>query len=238
MPVAVRFVYGFAMQKFTTFADAVAAKADADTLAHYVVEAVSAFTEGKDVTFDFLAKGTVGSFCTSLGIKRNWAELSLDEIAPRDERDINVVPLDEAASVLALMKALIRDHHLTPLENDQPERAILNDFLPEGERFSNEKTYGHLWEFAYALAVELEHGRERGQNITMNHPLLTGMVVLAHLAEDTLYYARLLVMETEGELFNAQLKNTPYKELRASMQKLSWARQQLGARLDEKLADA
>jgi hypothetical protein len=35
------------------------------------------------------------------------------------------------------------------------------------------------------------------------------MVVLAHLAEDRLYYARLLVMETEGELFNAQLKNTP-----------------------------
>jgi hypothetical protein len=225
------------MQKFKTFADAVAAKADADTLAHYVVDVVSAFTDGEDVLFDFLAKGTVGIFCTSLGIQRNWAELSLDEIAPLDERDIHVVPLDEAASVLALMKALIRDHHLTPTEDDQPERAVLNDFLPEGGRFANEKTYGHLWEFAYALAVELEHGRERGQNLTMNHPLLTGMVVLAHLAEDALYYARLLVMETEGELFNARLKNTPYKDLRAGMQKLSWAQQRLGARLDEKLAD-
>ena len=226
------------MQKFTTFAAAVVARADADTLAHYVVDAVSAFTDGKDVTFDFLAKGSVGIFCRSLGIRRNWAELSLDEIAPLDERDINVVPLHEAASVLALMKALIRDHYLTPSENNQPERASLNDFLPEGRRFANEKTYGHLWEFAYALAVELEHGRERGQNLTMNHPLLTGMVVLAHLAEDRLYYARLLVMETEGELFNAQLKNSPGKELRARMRKLSWAQQQLGARKDEKLAAA
>jgi hypothetical protein len=226
------------MQKFLTFAEAVAAKADADTLAHYVVDTVSAFTDGKDVTFDFLAKDAVGIFCTSLGIKRNWAELSLKEIAPLDERDINVLPSDEAASVLALMQALIRDHYLTPSENDQPERAILNDFLPEGQRFANEKTSGHLWEFAYALAVELEHGRERGQNVTMNHPLLTGMVVLAHLAEDRLYYARLLVMETEGELFNAQLKDIPYKKLRASLEKLSWAQQQLDARKVEKLADA
>jgi hypothetical protein len=226
------------MQKFSTFADAVAAKTDADSLAHYVVDAVSAFTDGKDVTFDFLAKGTVGVFCTSLGIKRNWAELSLEEIAPLDDRGINVVPLDEAANVLALMKALIRDRYLTPSEDDRPQRAILNDFLPAGRRFANEKTSGHLWEFAYALAVELEHGRERGQNITMNHPLLTGMVVLAHLAEDRLYYARLLVMETEGELFNAQLKNTPYEELRAKLEKLSWAQQQLGTRKDQKLADA
>src|ERR1035437_8462832 len=199
------------MQKFTTFAEAVAARANADTLAHYVVDTVSAFTDGKDVTFDFLAKGSVAIFCTSLGIKRNWAELSLEEIAPLDERDINVVPLGEAANVLALMKALIRDHYLTPSEHDQPERAILNDFLLRGRRFANEKTSGHLWEFAYALAVELEHG---------------------------LYSARLLVMEAEGELFNAQLKNTPYKELRASVQKLSWAQRQLGARKDEKLADA
>ncbi len=226
------------MQKFTKFADAVSARADADTLAHYVVDAVSAFTEGKDVTFDFLARGSVEIFCRSIGIKRNWAELSLEEIAPPDERDINVVPLGEAAHVLALMKALIRDRYLTPSEHDQPERAILNDFLPRGARFANQKTWGHLWEFAYALAVELEHGRERGQNITMNHPLLTSMVVLAHLAEDRLYYARLLVMETEGELFNAQLKNTPHQELRAKVKKLSWAQQQLGARKDEKLTNA
>jgi hypothetical protein len=226
------------VRKFTSFSDAIAAHADTRTLAHYVVDTVSAFAGGKDVSFDFLAKHSVGRFCTSIGIKRNWAELSLVEIAPVDARGINIVPLGEAACVLALMKAVIRDHYLTPSEHDQPERAILNDFLPLGRRFANERTSGHLWEFAYALAVELEHGRERGQNITMNHPLLTGMVVLAHLAEDRLYYARLLVMETEGELFNAQLKDTPYKDLRAKMQKLSWVQKQLGARKDEKVARA
>jgi hypothetical protein len=50
------------MQKFTTFAEAVAARADAHTLAHYVVDTVSAFTDGKDVAFDFLAKGSVAIF--------------------------------------------------------------------------------------------------------------------------------------------------------------------------------
>jgi hypothetical protein len=44
--------------------------------------------------------------------------------------------------VLALMKALIRDHYQTPSEHDRPERAILNDFLPKGRRFANEKTSG------------------------------------------------------------------------------------------------
>ena len=32
------------MQKFTTFAEAVAARADADTLAHYVADTVSALS--------------------------------------------------------------------------------------------------------------------------------------------------------------------------------------------------
>lgn len=99
-------------------------------------------------------------------------------------------------------------------------------------------TLGHLDEFAYALAVELEHGRERGQNVTMNHPLLTGMVVLAHLTEDTLYYARLRVMEAEGELFNLQLKRTPYADLRDQLALLQYAKSLLAARMDEKLAQA
>jgi len=34
-------------------------------------------------------------------------------------------------------------------------------------------------------------------------------VVVAHLTEDKLYYARLWEMETSGELFNAQLEKAP-----------------------------
>lgn len=197
------------VRKFASFSDAIAAHADTRTLAHYVVDTVSAFAGGKDVSFDFLAKHSVGRFCTSIGIKRNWAELSLVQIAPVDARGINIVPLGEAACVLALMRAVIRDHYLTPSEHDQPERAILNDFLPLGRRFASERTSGHLWEFAYALAVELEHGRERGQNITMNHPLLTGMVVLAHLARPHRHHCAggSFLAETNTPLWLSPLSN-------------------------------
>ena len=39
--------------------------------------------------------------------------------------------------------------------------------------------------------------------MTSHDPVLTGMVAMAHLTENTLYYARLWVMEGEGECFNA-----------------------------------
>lgn len=225
--------------RYDSFQAAVDAGADANALAHYVVDAVAAFTDGKGVALDFLAPDAVGRFCTSLGIRRNWAELSLDEIAPADEFGVNVVPNGEADKVLGLLAALIRDKYLKPKhETGSPAPDILNDFLSTPERFQGAKTYGHLDEFAYSLAVELEHGRDRGQNVTMNHPLLTGMVVLAHLAEDTHYYARLRVMEAEGELFNFQLEKKPYKQLHEVLTRLEDARARLSARLAEKIADA
>ena len=75
-------------------------------------------------------------------------------------------------------------------------------------RYFSVYVLGHLWEFQYALAVELEHGKTRGSNVTNNHPLLTALVVVAHLTEDKLYYARLWEMETSGELFNALLEGS------------------------------
>ena len=226
------------MTTYASFAEAVQAKADSTTLAHYVVDTVSSFAEGADVVFDFLTSDAVGSFCRSLGIRRNWAELTLDEIAPADRHGLNVVPRGEADKILGLLAALIRDGYLKPSEGGKPVQNVLNDFMSEPKTFLDAPTLGHLDEFAYALAVELEHGRERGQNVTMNHPLLTGMVVLAHLTEDTLYYARLRVMEAEGELFNMQLKRTPYADLRDQLALLQYAKSLLGARMDEKLAQA
>lgn len=225
------------MTDYASFADAIAGKADAHALAHYVVDTVSAFTKGRDVDFDFLSLKAVGAFCTALGVRRNWAELTLEEIAPPDEYGVNVVPTSEADKILGLLAALVRDGYLKPTNQGKAQPTLLNDFLSEPATFEGERTLGHLDEFAYSLAVELEHGRDRGQNVTMNHPLLTGMVVLAHLSEDTLYYARLRVMETEGELFNAQLKRTPYAQLRETLKGLQYARRLLADRLDEKLAD-
>lgn len=59
-------------------------------------------------------------------------------------------------------------------------------------------------EFRKGLEVELEHGlRFPDANVTYNHPLLTGKIVLAHLKESLDYYLRLEVAELEGDLLKA-----------------------------------
>jgi hypothetical protein len=52
--------------------------------------------------------------------------------------------------------------------------------------------------------VELEHGvRFKDANVTNNHPLITGMIVIAHLKESLDYYKLLDVAELEGDLLKA-----------------------------------
>jgi len=59
-------------------------------------------------------------------------------------------------------------------------------------------------QFRQGLEVELEHGVTfPDANVTNNHPLLTGKIVLAHLKEMLDYYERLNVAEVEGDLFKA-----------------------------------
>jgi DNA-binding MurR/RpiR family transcriptional regulator len=59
-------------------------------------------------------------------------------------------------------------------------------------------------EFRQGLDVELEHGiRYTDANVTNNHPILTGKIVLAHLKEMMDYYERLEVAEIEGDLLKA-----------------------------------
>ena len=53
-------------------------------------------------------------------------------------------------------------------------------------------------DFRDGLAVELEHGtRYPAANVTNNHPVLTGKIVIAHLKETLDYYRRLKIMELE-----------------------------------------
>ena len=62
-------------------------------------------------------------------------------------------------------------------------------------------------EFRRGLEVELEHGLQfPDANVTNNHPLLTGKIVLAHLKETLDYYSRLEVAELEGDLLKALSK--------------------------------
>ena len=77
-----------------------------------------------------------------------------------------------------------------------------------------------LEEFRKGMEVELEHGiRFKDANVTNNHPILTGMIVLAHLKESLDYYKLLEVAELEGDLLkavasgNIKKTRTEYKKL-------------------------
>jgi hypothetical protein len=60
--------------------------------------------------------------------------------------------------------------------------------------------------FRKGLEVELEHGtRFEDANVTNNHPILTGRIVIAHLKETMDYYERIDVAEIEGDLLKAIL---------------------------------
>ncbi len=78
--------------------------------------------------------------------------------------------------------------------------------------------------FRMGLEVELEHGiRFPEANVTNNHPILTGKIVLAHFKESLDYYQRLEVAEIEGDLLKAVIsKNT--QKVAALYEKLVKAR--------------
>ena len=83
-------------------------------------------------------------------------------------------------------------------------------------------------DFKLGLEVELEHGtRFDDANVTNNHPLLTGMIVLAHLHETMDYYQRLDIAEAEGDLLKAILAGdikkieTKYRNIIKGQQRLN-----------------
>ncbi|MEW6673862.1 MAG: DUF5661 family protein [Thermodesulfobacteriota bacterium] len=73
-------------------------------------------------------------------------------------------------------------------------KVILSEVNVEGMKID-------LEEFRRGLEVELEHGTEfKDANVTNNHPVITGKIVLAHLKESLYYYKLLEVAEIEGDL--------------------------------------
>lgn len=160
----------------------------------HVIDELARLDGPERVMLDFVSTPDVQAFCEAVGMEKSWAGRTISDIAPADARmGVAVVPADEARIVLRMMSDLIDSGRFSSEESETPLTPELIDDYREDRG-------GDVWEFGYALAVELEHGRTRGTNVTNNHPLLTGLVVLAHLAEDPLYYARLIVMEQEGEL--------------------------------------
>jgi len=66
--------------------------------------------------------------------------------------------------------------------------------------------------FRQGLQVELEHGTLYDDaNVTNNHPILTGKIVLAHMKESLDYYQRLDVAEIKGDLLKALVAGNPQK---------------------------
>lgn len=87
-------------------------------------------------------------------------------------------------------------------------RAILAEIDTGGLKVDPE-------DFRRGLEVELEHGiRFKNANVTNNHPILTGKIVLAHFEETLDYYDRLEVAELEGDLLKAALAGNADKLLR------------------------
>ena len=93
-------------------------------------------------------------------------------------------------------------------------------------------------EFCSGLEVELEHGiRFKDANVTSNHPLITGLIVLAHFKESLDYYRLLEVAELEGDLLKAIARGQS-KKIKEYYKRLANARITLRkaelARLDAK----
>jgi glycine cleavage system aminomethyltransferase T len=89
--------------------------------------------------------------------------------------------------------------------------------------------------FRQGLEVELEHGtRFEDANVTNNHPILTGKIVIAHLKETMDYYERINVAEMEGDLLKAiQSKNM--EKIESKYKKLIEAQQALNKAVEDQL---
>jgi hypothetical protein len=84
-------------------------------------------------------------------------------------------------------------------------KVILNELNPKSMNIDPK-------EFCRGLEVELEHGMQfKDANVTNNHPLLTGLIVLAHFKESLDYYKLLEVAELEGDLIKAVAKGQTAK---------------------------
>ena len=104
-----------------------------------------------------------------------------------------------------------------PKVSPEEGKIILNEVNSSGMNIDIE-------DFCMGLEVELEHGtRFRDANVTNNHPILTGKIVLAHLKESLDYYKRLEVAELEGDLLQALTAGNSVK-VESKLRKLVKAR--------------
>ncbi len=141
-------------------------------------------------------KNDVKDFCEKY-IKpihpKNW------DWSERDFEDPKNDPTIEEAR--AIRNVIYKD--LSTTENTAVDLSTMNN-VEAIKAYLNPKSKHeefNMDEFAFALKVELEHGKLKEVNVTNNHPFLTAMIALAHMTESLTYYKRLQVMEAEGEIY-------------------------------------
>jgi hypothetical protein len=181
-------------------------------------------------------KNDVTDFCEKY-IKpvhpENWDWSVRDFENPDNDPTIEEARAIGAVVYRDLNKDKDTDVDLSTMNNVDAIKAYLNP-KSKHERFNME-------EFAFALKVELEHGRIKEVNVTNNHPFLTAMIALAHMTESLTYYKRLAVMEAQGEIFEIMRKIESsetgkeewYKELGKAELELNDARMGLAERLEK-----
>jgi hypothetical protein len=120
----------------------------------------------------------------------------------------------------------------TELENSKISSDEAKTILSE---INVEKMNVDIDEFRRGLEVELEHGlRFKDANVTNNHPILTGKIVLAHLKESAYYYRLLEVAELKGDLMEA-IMDDQCPELKSLYMRLANARMMLSQAEMERL---
>ena len=125
------------------------------------------------------------------------------------------------------VKRVCKELKLTDWTKMKDAKVNVKDAKIILSRVNTEKMPIPLEVFRRGLEVELEHGtRFKDANVTNNHPLLTGKIVLAHLKEMMDYYERLEVAELEGDLLKA-VKAGNLEKVKKYYKKLSKAKVEL-----------
>lgn len=115
------------------------------------------------------------------------------------------VTIEEVKRVCKELKISDWTRKIAPKISVKEAKKILTELNPRGMNIDPK-------EFCRGLEVELEHGMQfKDANVTNNHPLLTGLIVLAHFKESLDYYRLLEVAELEGDLMKAVAKGNATK---------------------------
>lgn len=122
------------------------------------------------------------------------------------------------------VRRVCKELKITDWTKKKAPRVSINEAKTILSKMNRQGMAIDLKEFCRGLEVELEHGMEfKDANVTNNHPLLTGLIVLAHFKESLDYYKLLEVAELEGDLVKAMAKGKAAK-IREYYRRLAKAR--------------